>query len=167
MLLASFFLTMLTALSQPWSAATATSLPPNEAWFAHRFDTPQAKTTGAPVTPSLPRLVELASPIPVPTPLVLPQDAPPQIVDIRLSSTSLRSGDTVSGVVITSTNVTAVQLRFAGYSIPVPRAGFGVFSMTYGIPKVPFFARHGYLVQVVAQNIRGTQIARDLRVTLR
>lgn len=130
---------------------------------------PLAPPSAAPtVTPApLPTVAPSATPAPVGTPIVLPQDAAPKIVDLRISSTDFRSGDTVSGAVITSTNVASVELRLAGYSIPVPRTDLGVFSMSYQVPSVPFFAKHAYTLQVIARNSKGDQAERDLQVRLR
>ncbi len=126
--------------------------------------TPTAVPSATPALPTTP--TPPATPVPIPTPLVLPTDAAPQIIDLRISSTVFRSGDTVSGLVITSTNVSSVELRLAGYSIPVPSSNLGVFAMTYHVPNIPFFVKHGYTLQVIAKNSKGDQTERDLQVNL-
>ena len=128
---------------------------------------PSATPVPSPLPSAAPTPIPSPTPVPMPTPLVLPADAPPQIVDLQISGTVFQSGDTVSGSVITSTNVASVELRLAGYSIPVPRTDYGVFAVTYHVPNVPFFAKHGYTLHVIARNMKGDQTERDLPITLR
>lgn len=170
-----FVVMLLSAFPQSPPPSPAPSAQPSPTPSAAPSSTPQpspppspspAPSSTPPPTP-LPSATPTATPVPLPTPLVLPADAPPQIVDLRISSTVFQSGDTVSGSVITSTNVASVELRLAGYSIPVPRTDYGVFAMTYQVPRVPFFAKHGYTLQVIARNTKGDQTERDLQVTLR
>jgi hypothetical protein len=108
-----------------------------------------------------------ASPAASPTPLVLPPDAPPQIVAVELSDPIFHSGETISGTVITSTNVAAVDVRVAKYSSRLPQTAPGVFAVTYTLPKIPFFLRGAYTAQVIAQNGAGLTAERDVQVSLR
>lgn len=84
-----------------------------------------------------------------------------------MSSTVFHSGETVTGAVITSTNVASVEMRVSGISISVPRTDFGVFAMNYHVPKVPRFLRHGYTMRVIARNTKGERTERDIQITLR
>ncbi|MFN2449169.1 MAG: hypothetical protein ABR508_05160, partial [Candidatus Baltobacteraceae bacterium] len=76
---------------------------------------------------------------PLPTPLVLPPDAPPQILAIVTSGNVMHAGDTFSGTVITSTNVAAVEVRLAGRTMRLSRTDSGVWQTSYVVPKVPFW----------------------------
>ncbi len=109
----------------------------------------------------------MPTPTPLPTPLVLPPDAPPQILAVQLSDPVFHSGELVSGTVITSTNVAAVEIRMMGRSRRLPRTDFGVFAMSYTMPRVPFWLRKTYTAQVVAMNSAGVQAERDVTVSIR
>jgi hypothetical protein len=107
------------------------------------------------------------SPAAQPTPLVLPPDAPPQIVAVELSDPVFHSGERVSGTVITSTNVTAVEIRVLDEQRPLPQTAPGVFSMSYTLPKIPFFLRGTYVAHVIALNSAGAAAEKDVTVSLR
>lgn len=77
------------------------------------------------------------------------------------------SGETVSGTVITSTNVAAVELRLAGHTVRMARADFGVWQLSYTVPHIPFYLRKTYTVQVVALNTAGLTAEQDVRIALR
>lgn len=106
-------------------------------------------------------------PTPLPTPISLPASAPPQIVAVTLSDPVFHSGETVTGTVITSTNVAAVELRLAGRSVRMPRTDFGVWQLSYTVPRIPFWLRKRYTVQVVAMNTAGETAEKDVSVSLR
>jgi outer membrane biosynthesis protein TonB len=131
----------------------ATPLPP----LPTPWPTPTPMTTPAPV-PTV---------TPLPTPLVLPPDAPPQILAVQLSDPVFHGGETITGTIITSTNVAAVEIRLAGHSMRMPRTDFGIWSMTYKMPHVPFFYRGRYTAQIVAMNSAGAQAEQDLTVSVR
>lgn len=100
------------------------------------------------------------------TPLVVAYDAPPQIVAVQLTSPVFRSGDTVSGSVVTTTNVSTVNLELAGRVMSLPKIEDGRFGMTYHVPNIPFFLKHAYTVHVVASTPTGAQATRDVTVWL-
>lgn len=120
----------------------------------------------APPTPS-PSPSASPLPTPLPTPLVLPPDAPPQILAVQLSDPVFHGGETVSATVVTSTNVAAVEIRMSGHALRLPRTGFGIFQLSYQVPRVPFWMRKSYTAQVVAMNTAGVEAARDITVSLR
>lgn len=121
----------------------------------------------SPLPSALPSPVPTATPTPAPTPLVLPDGAPPQIVDVHLNQNVIHSGDTISGTVTTSTNVASVEVRIASYSFGVPRTGFGQFALSYQAPHIPWFAHGNYTAQVIARNAQGAAAERDIPVSLR
>jgi hypothetical protein len=102
----------------------------------------------------------------LPTPLVLPPDAPPQILAVQINP-EVHSGETVTGTVITSTNVAAVEIRMAGRTARMPRVDFGVWQASYRIPRVPFWMRHSYTAQVVAMNSAGVECSREITISIR
>lgn len=106
-------------------------------------------------------------PTPLPTPLVLPPDAAPQILAVQLSDPVFHGGETVSAIVVTSTNVAAVEIRLSGHAMRLPRTDFGIFQITYQVPRVPFWMRKTYTAQVVAMNTAGAEASRDVSVSLR
>lgn len=108
----------------------------------------------------------IVTPTPLPTPLVLPPEAPPQILAVQLSDPVFHGGETVTGTVITSTNVSTVEIHLAGRSVRMPRADSGVWQMRYHMPRVPFFMRGTYTAQVVATNAAGTSAERSVSVAI-
>ena len=93
-------------------------------------------------------------------------DAPPRIVDVRLSNQTVRSGDTISGTVETSSNVASVEARIATFAIPVPKVGVGRFALRYIVPQVPFFLHGNYQMKVIARNSAGEEVARTIPITV-
>lgn len=147
-------------------AQTPTGPPPTPAPIptASAMATP---TLSASPTPSAPSSTPSPSPTPLPTPLALPPDAPPQILAIQLSDPVFHSGETVTGTVITSTNVASVEIRLAGRATHMPRTDFGVWQMTYHMPRIPFFMRGNYTAQVVAMNSEGLTAVQEITVSVR
>ena len=103
----------------------------------------------------------------LPTPLMLPSDAPPQILAVQLSDAVFHSGETVSGTVVTSTNVAGVQVEFAGRSGPIPQREPGIFALSYTLPNIPFFLRGVYTATILARNAAGITATRAVSVTVR
>jgi|HubBroStandDraft_5_1064220.scaffolds.fasta_scaffold00389_11 hypothetical protein len=87
--------------------------------------------------------------------LMLPPDAPPQILWVQMSSTTPQSGDVVSAVVLTSSNVASVELRVGGYGFPLSKTDVGRFEGSYQVPQVPFFMSHSFVMLVIARNTAG------------
>lgn len=128
---------------------------------------PSPTPTASPAPTISPTPAASPTPTPLPTPLVLPPDAPPQIIAVELSDPVFHSGELVSGTVITSTNVAAVEIRVMGHSRRLPRTDFGVFQMSYTMPRIPFWLRKTYQAQVVAMNSAGVEVERDVTVSIR
>lgn len=84
-----------------------------------------------------------------------------------MSDPVFHSGETVTGTVITSTNVAAVELHLAGRSVRMPRSDFGVWQVTYTVPSIPFWLRKNYTVAVIALNSAGVTAEKDVTVSLR
>jgi len=101
-----------------------------------------------------------------PTPLVVAMDAPPQIVAIDLASPVFHSNETVTGAVITTTNVQTVSLELGGRVMDLPKVDDGRFGMSYHVPQIPFFMKHAYTVHVVSKTATGAQATRDVTVWL-
>ncbi len=106
------------------------------------------------------------SPSPLPTPLVLPDNAPPQILAVMLSDPVFHSGETVSGTIVTSTNVASVQIHLAGHTVHIPQTHAGIWEWTYRLPHIPFFLRGRYTAQIQASNGAGS-VERDLPISVR
>ena len=108
-------------------------------------------------------------PKPAPT-IAIPRrspDAPPEIVAIDVSSTSISSGDTLWGKVLTSSNVASVEVRIATYGIGLKKIGVGRFALAYRLAYVPFFVRGTYPMHFIARNTRGDAVDRTLPLTIR
>jgi hypothetical protein len=158
--LVSAALVCLSTAQTPEPQVSATSPPPIIA------PVPTATPTPVPPQPA-PLPAPSPLPTPMPTPLVLPPDAPPQILAVQLSDPIFHDGETVTGTVITSTNVTAVEIHLAGRIGHIPRTAPGVWQMTYRVPLVPFFMRRDYTAQIVATNEFGASAQQELTVSVR
>ena len=117
-----------------------------------------------PHAPKAPASVPLGA---LPTPLVLPSDAPPQILAGQLSDPVFHSGETGTGTVVTSTNVQNVQVQFAGHSAMVPQTQPGIFALSYTLPHIPFFMYGTYTAKVIARNSSGAAAERAVSVAIR
>lgn len=93
-------------------------------------------------------------------------DAQPQIVAIDLASPVFHSNETVTGAVITTTNVQSVSLELGGHVMDLPKVEDGRFGMSYHVPQIPFFLKHAYTVHVVAKTASGATATRDVTVWL-
>jgi hypothetical protein len=107
------------------------------------------------------------SPAPLPTPLVLLPAEPPQILAIAINASEFHSGDTFSAMVVTSTNVPAVELRILGKVIRFQRLDFGIFQLSYKLPHIPRRFLHDYAAQIVAWNTTNLTTSRDITISLR
>jgi hypothetical protein len=101
-----------------------------------------------------------------PVPRLKP-NAPPEIVAIHLSSTSVSSGDTLFGKVLTSSNVASVEVRVATYAFTLQKVGVGRFAMTYRVGNIPFFVHGTFPMKIIARNTRGDAVERSLPLTVR
>ena len=131
----------------PTAAATAPVITPTPA--------PSGQATAA----AAPRLAK-----PVPR---VASDAPPQILAISISETTVRPGDRVSGSVITSSNVASVEARIGGYAMPLSKLGVGRFALAYTVAPLPWFVRGSFTLQVIARNTRGDAATRAIPLTVR
>lgn len=123
--------------------------------------------TPLPATPALRATASpVASPSPVPVAL-LPPSAAPRILRVDLSSTTVSGGDTVRGIVVTSSNVASVEARIASYSIGLSKVGVGRFALRYVVPSLPFFVHATYDMQVIARNTAGERAERTIPITVR
>jgi outer membrane biosynthesis protein TonB len=123
--------------------------------------------TPLPTPTPTPSTTPLPTATPLPTPLSLPPDAPPQILAVQVSDPVFHGGELITGTIITSTNVAAVEIRLAGHKMRIPRTDFGIFQMSYTMPRVPFWMRKTYTAQVVAMNSAGVEAERDVTISVR
>jgi hypothetical protein len=124
-----------------------------------------AQTPPAPSSTSVPSPAATATALP--TPLVLPPEAPPQILAIRVNQQFYHSGDVFSAKVITSTNVPAVELRVLGKVLRFTRLNFGVWELNYKLPHVPRRFLRDYPAQIIAMNVANIYVSRDITLSLR
>jgi hypothetical protein len=120
-----------------------------------------SRTTTAPPSPvaTPPRLA-----VKVPR---LPPDAAPQILAVAVSETTVQPGDTVSGRVVTTSNVASVQARIGGYAMTLAKTGVGRFALTYKVAPLPWFIRGTFTMRVIAKNTRGDAVERTIPLTVR
>ncbi|MDQ2864828.1 MAG: hypothetical protein M3R51_01240 [Candidatus Eremiobacteraeota bacterium] len=108
----------------------------------------------------------LPSVAPSATPTGAPPDAPPLIYKVNIDKTTVNGGDTLSGSVLTSSNVASVEARVATYSITVPKTGVGQFALSYVVPKLPFFLARTYDMSIIARNTRGDATSTTIPITI-
>jgi hypothetical protein len=98
---------------------------------------------------------------------MLGPDAPPQILWIQLSSTNPKAGDTLSVLILTSSNVASVELRVSGYGTSIPKTDVGRFEGSSTVPNLPFFVNHNLTMQIIARNTAGVAVERDFSFQVR
>lgn len=131
-----------------------------------------ARTAGVPRPPSASRTPVSPSPVVTPPKLAvkvprLPPDAAPQILAVAVSETTVQPGDTVSGRVVTTSNVASVQARIGGYAMTLEKTGVGRFALTYKVAPLPWFIRGTFTMRVIAKNTRGDAVERTIPLTVR
>ena len=89
------------------------------------------------------------------------------ILAIHISTLEIRSGQTVSGYVTTSNNVSNVDIHISAWSMPVPKSHAGLFRASGVIPDLPFFLKGKYTLQVIARVGNGSTTERDIPISLR
>lgn len=112
-----------------------------------------------------PTLPPTSSPTPAPV-ATLPPNAPPRIVAVHLSAQTIHGGDTISGMVETTSNVASLEARIATFSISVPKVGVGRFALNYQVPNVPFFLHGTYPMTLLAHNTAGQTVERVIPITV-
>lgn len=127
--------------------------------------TPAPTPSPAPVV--TPAQASRALPAPAPSILMLPPDAPPQILWIALSSTAPRAGDTLTVTVLTSSNVASVELRIGGYGSGMTKTDVGHFQLASTVPKLPFFMNHSLTLQFIARNTAGVAAQQSVLLQVR
>jgi hypothetical protein len=90
--------------------------------------------------------------------------AKPQIVAVNISSQTVHAGDTITGTVVTSSNVASVEAKIATLTIGVPKVSIGHFALNYVVPNVPFFFHGTYPMTVVARNVDGQSVERVIPI---
>jgi hypothetical protein len=93
--------------------------------------------------------------------------APPRILDVAMSETTVQPGDRVSGSVVTSSNVASVEARIGGYAVSLVKVGVGRFALTYTVGPLPFFVRGNFTMRVIARNPSGEATTRTIPLTVR
>lgn len=79
----------------------------------------------------------------------------------------MHSGDTVSGMVVTSSNVASVEVRVASYGMTLSKVGVGRFALQYTLGALPFFVHGTYQMKIIARNARGDTAQQSLPITVR
>jgi glucose/arabinose dehydrogenase len=134
--------------------------------------TPKPTAKPLPVAPSAAPSAAPARPVaalpPAPKSVErLAPDAPPQILDVAVSQTTVQSGDRVVGRVTTSSNVASVEARIGGYSVALAKVGVGRFELAYTVGPLPWFVHGNFTMQVIARNTRGVKATRAIPLKVR
>lgn len=86
---------------------------------------------------------------------------------MQVSETTVQPGDSVSGRVLTSSNVASVEARIGGYAVTLQKTGVGRFALTYKVGQLPWFVHGNFTMQVIARNTRGDAVTREIPLTVR
>lgn len=148
-------------VAPPRARATPRPTPQPSAPAGSRREPATAPPSGAPASSASPR------PVPSAKPLDLPPNAPPQILSVDINETTVHSGDTVSGTVVTSSNVASVEVRVASYGMTLAKVGVGRFALQYTLGALPFFVHGTYEMRVIARNTRGDVAEQAIPITVR
>ncbi|MGA2759142.1 MAG: hypothetical protein ABSF08_02325 [Candidatus Cybelea sp.] len=105
--------------------------------------------------------------VPLPTPKVEPNDAPPRILGIRFSTLDVRRGQHWSGWFVTGTDVASVEVRTSLFSINVPHVAPGRFEFTLDVLDTPPIFVRSYHLRVIARNSAGDADEEDLPFRIR
>ncbi|MHB8461058.1 MAG: hypothetical protein ACYDA1_00275 [Vulcanimicrobiaceae bacterium] len=127
---------------------------------------PVATKTAIPSPSPAPTVAPQVQPAQTPVPEILPPDAAPRILSHTISSTVVRPGDVVSGVVLTSSNVASVTASMVGQMIAVPKVGIGRFALAYRVPKLPGFIHGTFTLLITARNTAGASVSQGIPITL-
>jgi hypothetical protein len=119
----------------------------------------------APPSPSPPAARPVPRAIDAPVVEASPH-APPRILALILSSSTVRGGETVLGRVRTTSNVASVEVRILGFSRVMTQRAAGDFTLRYLVPLLPWWLHRTYPIEVVARNADGVQVTRTLQVTV-
>lgn len=98
--------------------------------------------------------------------LAAPQD-PPKIFSVEVSDAAPVSGETVTSKVVTTTNVAAVTASVKGISVGFQRDDFGIFTLAYTVPSLPFFLKHAYTVEITAITADGRKANARIPIRVR
>jgi hypothetical protein len=118
--------------------------------------TPGPTPTNAYAAPPIPKKVTRTAP-----------NAAPQILGVSMTETIVHPGDTVSGRVLTSSNVASVEARIGGYAMSLSKVGVGKFELTYKVASLPWFVRGNFTMHVIAHNTRGDTATREIPLVVR
>jgi hypothetical protein len=92
----------------------------------------------------------------------------PEIKSVTLSTTDVRPGRPVHGVVETTPNVHYVEARIDYRNVALHQDAPGRFSLTYAVPWwLPPWLRHGYTLQIVARSVDGVEAWRAIPIVVR
>jgi hypothetical protein len=151
------------------AAHSGAGQPPSPALAPPPAASPAAAAGGLSASPT-----STASPSPSVTPPRLtakvprlPPNAAPQILAVAVSETTVHPGDTVSGSVVTTSNVASVEARIGGYAMSLAKTGVGRFALIYTVAPLPWFIRGTFAMRVIAKNTRGDTVERTIPLTVR
>jgi len=102
--------------------------------------------------------------MPSPTPGT---NAPPAILAVRLSSTTVHVGQLVTGTVVTSLNTASLQASIGTYGMSIPKTGPGIFSFQYRVPLLALVWHGKFSLVFTARNTRGDPVTASVPITVR
>ncbi len=108
----------------------------------------------------------LAIAAPAPSARPMPDSQAPVIFSIKIDKTDLRSGDVISGMVVTSLSVASVEARIGGYGVGVPKVAPGRFALRYTVPWVPWFWHKEFAMDIIARNTAGAAVRRSVNINI-
>lgn len=86
---------------------------------------------------------------------------------MEISKLAFQPGETVHGHVVTTADVTSVEIHVGFWGMPLVHPRTGYFEGSGTIPYLPFFLKGHWTIHVIARNADGIRTERDLRITIR
>lgn len=89
-----------------------------------------------------------------PAPAVVRATSKPRIEALWMNETTIRTGGVWRGQIVTSTNVTSVEVRTESFTFNAQRQSPGVFTFSQNVLDMVPQYRRGYTLHVIARNAR-------------
>lgn len=86
---------------------------------------------------------------------------------MHLSAVTMKSGDTWSGKIVTTSNVASMEVRSPFFTFSAPKVDAGVFAFHVNVLLVMPIYRRPYTVAFIARNTAGVEQRRDVAIDFR
>ncbi len=94
-----------------------------------------------------------------------PEHGLPVILDVDWTTTRVKPGSSVDGVVTTSPNVIYVEGRYKYWNFVFTQIAPGQFHVAYTVPWLPPFLLGNWPIDVIARSLDGVEVRRSFLFT--